>query len=370
MPGTGYRASLEDLGLTRTALTPVRRYLANLLSGGALARKGDGWAELALLRVTCVFAVSTPILVVLALLGWFTTPVVAGCLVVCMATAWLFSRGDRSRVRLGPWDLATLVLVVGAFALYAQPSEYVLKDRDPGVYAVTAANLARTGELLTRDPLVAVVAPFHEFEFGAKYPGFFIHGEDLIVPQFFPGAFVWPGLGDMVGGVWGGLYVVPLFGALSVGVAFVLGGELFGRWAGLLGATLLAVGYAQVWWARYPSSEVPAQFFILAGLWCGARFVRGGGKGTGFLAGVLLGGAMLVRIDAVLATLAIPALVAYDVLLFGRPLKRWLPVCVPLLLLGGAALYTPVPSGDATWRSYVISTSRTSFSRSPLTSSR
>ncbi len=317
-------------------LLPILLYLPGHFLGVTLSRKGDGWAELALLRVSCVVAVSTPVLVALALLGLFTTPVVAGCLVVCTAAAWFFSRGDRSRVRLGRWDPVALALVAGAFALYAHPAEYVLKDRDPGVYTIAAAKLARTGELLTRDPLVAAVAPFHEFEFGAKYPGFFVHGEDLVVPQFFPGAFVWSALGDLIGGVWGGLYVVPLFGALSVGVAFVLGGELFGRWAGLLGAVLLAAGYAQVWWARYPSSEVLAQFFILAGLWCGARFSRGGGRGIGFLAGALLGGAMLVRIDAVLAALAVPALVGYDLLL-GRPPRRWLPVCAPLFLLGGAA---------------------------------
>jgi hypothetical protein len=322
----------------------VLLYLPGHFLGVTLARKGDGWAELALLRIACAVAVSTPVLVALALLGWFTAPIVAVCLAACGATARIISRGDRSWVRPGRWDLAALVLVAGAFALYAHPAEYVLKDRDPGVYAVVAAKLARTGELLTRDPLVAGVAPFHEFEAGAKYPGFFIHGEDLVVPQFFPGAFVWPGLGDLVGGVWGGLYVVPLFGALSVGMAFVLGRELFGSWAGLLGATLLAVGYTQVWWTRYPSSEVLTQFFILAGLWCGACFARGGGRGTGLLAGALLGGAMLIRIDAVLAALAVPALVGYDLLL-GRSLRRWIPACVPLLLLGGAAALYAVTLG-------------------------
>jgi hypothetical protein len=58
------------------------------------------------------------------------------------------------------------------------------------------------------------------------------------------------------------------------------------------------------------------------------------------LAGALLGGAMLVRIDAFLATLVVPLLVGYDVVL-RRPLKHWLAVCIPLLLLGGGAmLYT------------------------------
>ena len=311
-------------------------YLPGHLLGTALTRKGDGWAELALLRVACAAAVSTPVLVALALLGWFEIPVVLCALGACIVSAWIFSRRGGLRVRPGRWDLGVLVAVAGAFALYAHPAEYVLKDRDPGVYTVLAAKLARTGELLTRDPLVTAVSAFHEFEYGAKHPGFFILGGDLVAPQFFPGPFVWLGLGSLVGGLWGSLYVVPVFGAFSVGIAFVLGRELFGRWAGVVGAALTAVSYTQVWWARYPSSEVITQSFILAGLWSAARFVRGGGVGTGVMAGALLGGAMLIRIDAFLAALVVPVLVGYDVLL-GRPLGRWVSVFAPLLLLGGAA---------------------------------
>lgn len=311
-------------------------YLPGHLLGTALTRKSDGWADMALLRVACAAAVSTPVLVALALLGWFETPIILCALGACIVGAWIFSRKGGLRVCSGRWDLGVLVAVAGALVLYAYPAEYVLKDRDPGVYTVLAAKLARTGELLTRDPLVAAVSAFHEFEYGAKHPGFFILSEDLVAPQFFPGPFVWLGLGNLVGGVWGGLYVVPVFGAFSVGFAFMLGRELFGRWAGLVGAALIAVSYTQVWWARYPSSEIITQFFILAGLWAAARFVRGGGMGTGMLAGALLGGAMLVRIDAFLAALVVPVLVGYDVLL-GRSLGRWVSVFTPLLLLGGAA---------------------------------
>ncbi len=324
----------------KAVLIPILIYLPGHFLGSILTRKGDGWAELSLLRVAAAAAVSGPALVILALAGRFTTPAVAGSLAACAVTAWTLARllnGARgTSVRPSGWDLGALGLVAGAFALYAHPAEYVLKDRDPGVYTVVAAKLARTGEFLTRDPLVGAVASFHQFEDGTKHPGFYIYGNDLVVPQFFPGSFAWMGFGNLVGGVWGGLYVVPVFGALAVVVAFLLGKELFGRWAGLAGAALLAVGYTQVWWARYPSSEVITQFFILASLWVTARFVRGGGVGTGVLAGALLGGAILVRVDAVLAALVVPVLVAHDVLL-GRSFKRWVPVCIPLLLLGGAA---------------------------------
>src|SRR5919112_1456309 len=162
-------------------LIPMSLYMPGHSLGTLLIRKGDGWAELALLRVACAAAVSTPVLVALALLGLFETPVILCALGVCIVSVWIFSRKDGLRVRLGWRDLGGLVAVMGAFALYAHPAEYVLKDRDPGVYTVLAAKLARTGELLTRDPLVGAVSSFHRFEHGAKHPGFYIHGVGLVV---------------------------------------------------------------------------------------------------------------------------------------------------------------------------------------------
>ncbi|MDP9426095.1 MAG: glycosyltransferase family 39 protein, partial [Actinomycetota bacterium] len=181
------------------------------------------------------------------------------------------------------------------------------------------------------------VAQFHDFARGEKYPGLYLYGEDLLVPQFFPGPFAFLGLGNLAGGLWGSLYVVPVFGALAVGLAFLLGSELFGRWAGLLGAALLATSYTQVWWSRQPSSEIVTQFFVLGGLWLSARFFRGGGGGTGLMAGLLFGGAMLVRVDAFLAASVLPLLAGYD-LFVGRPVRRWLYPAVPLVLAGLAGL--------------------------------
>ncbi len=145
---------------------PVALYLPGHFLDGSVARQGDCWTESALLRVSCA-ALATPILVVLALIGWFRAPLLLECFVPSAIAAW----------------------------------------------------------------------------------------------------------------------------ALAVGLAFLLGSELSGRWAGLLGAALLATSYTQAWWSRYPSSEVLTQFFILAGLWLVSRFVRGGGATTGVMAGLLFGGA-------------------------------------------------------------------------------
>jgi Dolichyl-phosphate-mannose-protein mannosyltransferase len=312
-------------------------YLPGHCLGGRLVRKGDGLAELALLRIAASIAVAGPLLTLLALAGWFTVPAIVGTSGACAVAAFLIGRGARERARATVWDLGSLALVAGSLALYSRPAEYVVNSRDPGVYTLLADKLSRTGALLPHDPLVASVAPFHAFLEGKKYPGFYIYGQDLIVPQFFPGPFAFLGLGNLVGGLWGSLLVVPLMGALGVGVAFALGRELFGRWAGLIGAAFLALSYTQVWWARHPASEVMAQLFVLAGLWLTVRFVRGAGPLTGVLAGLLLGGAMLVRVDAFLAAAAVPLLFGYD-LLTRHDARRWIYPGVPLALFAAITL--------------------------------
>lgn len=330
------------MGIAAGALILITLYLSGHFGAARLDRKGDGLFELVMLRAAVSSAVAAPILTALALIGWFTVPAIVLCFGLCATVLWVFEhlrserRGER-RARLGWWDLGGLAVLAGGLVLYLRPAEYLVNSRDPGVYTVLAAKLARTGELLTRDPLVGAVAPFRTFLEGKKYPGIFVSVQDLIVPQFFPAPFAFVGMGDLFSYPWGGLLVVPIMGALSVGIAYALGKELFGPWAGLVGAALLGASYTQIWWARHPSSEVMSQLFTLAGLWLVARFVRHGDGVAGVWAGVLLGGAMLVRVDGFIAAAAVPLLFGYD-LLVGRSVRRWLLPGVPLLLFAGAAL--------------------------------
>jgi hypothetical protein len=318
----------------QTLLIPAVLYLPGHFLGRRLDRKGDGAFEMVLLRLCASLAVAGPLLTLLALAGWFTVPAIVGTFGVCAVAAFFLARGRGHLARATAWDVGGLALVAGSLALYSRPAEYVINSRDPGVYHLFADRLARTGTLLHHDPLVAAVSSFHPFLEGKKYPGFYVYGQDLIVPQFFPGPFAYLGIGHLTGGPWGSLFVVPVMGALAVGIAYALGTELFGRWAGLLGAALLATSYAQIWWARHPASEVMAQLFILAGLWLMVRFARGASSASGVVAGVLLGGVMLIRVDAFLAVSAVPLLFAYD-LLAHKPVRRWLYPGVPLVVFAG-----------------------------------
>ena len=324
-------ASLEGLLLLALLYAPGH------FMGARLGRKDDGLAELFLLRVSVSLALAAPLLTLLALAGLFTVTAICASLAALAVAAFFLGRGSERAGRRRGWDLGALAVVAGSLALYARPAEYVINSRDPGVYFLFADKLARTGALLHRDPLVAAVSSFHPFPDGRKYPGFYLYGQDLVVPQFFPGPFAFLGFGNLVGGTWGSLFVVPVMGGLAVGVAYALGSEVFGRWAGLLGAALLGGGYAFVWWSRHPSSEVMTALLVLAGLWFAVRFARGGGPLTGVFAGLLLGGVMLIRVDAFLAAAAIPVLFGFD-LLARRPARRWLFPGLPLAGFAGLTL--------------------------------
>jgi hypothetical protein len=76
---------------------------------------------------------------------------------------------------------------------------------------------------------------------------------------------------------------------------------------------------------------------VLAGLWFAVRFARGAGPVTGVFAGLLLGGVMVIRVDAFLAAAAIPLLFGFDVLT-RRPARRWLLPGLPLAFFAGLAL--------------------------------
>ncbi|HEV2741577.1 MAG TPA: hypothetical protein VGV91_00330, partial [Rubrobacter sp.] len=134
------------------------------------------------------------------LAGLFTVAAIGASLAALAVAAFFLGRGPEGAGRRRRWDLGALAVAAGSFALYARPAEYVINNRDPGVYFLFADKLARTGALLHRDPLVAAVSSFHPFLDGRKYPGFYLYGQDLVVPQFFPGPFAFLGFGNLVGG--------------------------------------------------------------------------------------------------------------------------------------------------------------------------
>ena len=108
--------------MVQTILILAVLYLPGHFLGPRMVRKGDGLAELILLRVATSVAVAGPLLTLLALVGWFTVPVIVGTLGICSVGAFFLGRGGRGEVRATRWDLGALALVAGSFALYSRPA--------------------------------------------------------------------------------------------------------------------------------------------------------------------------------------------------------------------------------------------------------
>lgn len=214
----------------------------------------------------------------------------------------------------------TLLLLVAALS-FARPAEYVVGGGDAGVYVNWAADIARNGALLPSDPLTAQLSiehydgflraqpPTTETDY-LRFPGFYLSETEpgQLIPQFYPLQAIALAVAYSIAGVWGALFMTPVWGVLGVW-AFYLFARLFLRWPlALLTSLLLLVTPLQLYFARYPTAELLTQYLIWSGLWGFTRYTTsaqlrplwGGG------AGLAIGMVFLARIDA-LPVLLLPA---------------------------------------------------------------
>ncbi|MEU4835122.1 hypothetical protein [Streptosporangium sp. NPDC023615] len=194
--------------------------------------------------------------------------------------------------------------------------EQLIVRRDPGTYAQYALWLAGHGSL---------PVPFQEQAFGGADPalrfgsvGFYDFG-GAVVPQFMPGAPMLHTVGAWAGDIAGLLLVPPVLGAAAVLVVAGTAARLAGaRWAPLA-ALLLAVCLPILYTSRTTFSEIPSLILIFGGLAllhdAGTGLRSGAGPGAGAaprpggpvdprgaagaagLAGLVIGLAVMVRID-------------------------------------------------------------------------
>ncbi len=296
--------------------------------------------DLYLSVLTSVLVISPPALL-LADLGWFSlwSMCALSAAYVCLLLWFLVRRGRAllpSWLPPDKWEVGLLALVVVAALLFARPHEYVLGGSDAGAYLSMGANLAKTGGLIIDDPLVAATPPeawalfFRQHSEASavdwsRYPAFFIDAPDQgrVVPQFVHLHPVWMGLLYSVGGVWGELYLAPLWAILGGVSVYLATAAVFGRRSGLGALLVLTICALQIWFARYPTSETLTQFLFYGATFATIRFLthpRGQGIEYGLAAGLGWGCLLLVRLDGFFL-LAVPGLILALLLLN----RRWEP---------------------------------------------
>jgi hypothetical protein len=242
-------------------------------------------------------------------------PVVAlPVLLVALALAVRTSRCIVARP-MPPWSLVACLLVAVGAGVWAGAThdEHVVLRRDAGSYALYGQQLASAHQLPIDVDVKALGGPavVDDPDVVVASPGFYQqgHGNSTnVVPQFLIGVPAWLSVGMWLGG-WAGLFLVPaVFTALAiVSVGALTAATVGPRWAPLVAAAV-AVTAPVLHAGRSTYSEPAALLALSAALTLLASATEVGRKVStlsirlssriGMFSGLLLGGAGLVRLDA------------------------------------------------------------------------
>lgn len=210
-------------------------------------------------------------------------------------------------------------IAVAAIWLYTPPFEYVIGGRDPGTYLNEGIQIAQRGSVVIRDETIATVPPplrdlffpSHGMEtyYGLRFMGFFIQDPEAgaVVgqwPHFYPASMA---IGYGLNGLTGARQAIGVWAVLGLLAVYFTGVRLFGRLAAGSAAALLAINVVMIWFGRYPNSELPMQAMLFGALLAAGRARMGGGVFFAVTCGALLGLALFVRYEVLLAIVAFAA---------------------------------------------------------------
>ncbi|MEA3510294.1 MAG: hypothetical protein U9R51_02560 [Actinomycetota bacterium] len=304
-------------------------WLVALIIGGALVVLG--------VAVAGLFA---------ALVGWMVPVTVAGIgIVVIGLLVYLFVAGAHPiQIR---WKVSAPVLLAGGvIAVFAVAgarfaAEHLLTDRDPGVYVTTARWLASHGTLLVEGAAGAFAnVPGIDGVSQGHYGG---RTDGLIYTQFQHGLAVLMAVGHWIGGDWLLLKSVALLSGGALATFYAFARIVLRPWWALAATTGVAVNLVVVHFGRDAYSESLLMIFLFSGLWLLNRALRSGRWTGSLLAGLMMGGTALVRIDAWLGLAGIAAFLFVDVWTAGHQWQKRVrsvavPVAVGIVITGGLGI--------------------------------
>jgi hypothetical protein len=303
-------------------------------------------------------ALSTSIVLALAAAHQYSFQRLLAADVIVAAVA---AAAARFRLKLGPGTrraglsaIFPLVLVLLGLWRFFPSSEYVLGGRDPGVYMNEGIQIAQRGTIVFDDPVVASVPAVARSLFfpqstqtsvySVRFLGFYVRNPDTgaVVgqfPHFFPASIA---IGYGIDGLSGARRVVGVWAILGLVAVYFAGARLVGRTAAAAAAVLLGLHVVQVWFARYPNTEVVMQALLFAALLAMARAHVDDDPFFAPVAGGLLGLLVFVRFDAVLAIAAALTAVALGNVAGGRVRASFLITLGIVTTLAAAYLLGPM----------------------------
>ncbi|HWK08544.1 MAG TPA: hypothetical protein VNR64_00740 [Vicinamibacterales bacterium] len=254
------------------------------------------------------------------------------------------------------------LLLLGLWRFFP-PAEYLMGGKDPGVYMNEGIQIAQHGRLVIVDPLVSSVPDFardlffpwyHQDDYySLRFMGFFVQSPDAgtVVGQFphlYPASIA---IGYGLHGLTGARWATGAWALLGLLAVYFAGARWIGRVPAAAAAALLALNVVQVWFARYPNSEIAMQGLLFAALLANARAHVDEDPFFAPVAGALLGLLLFLRLDSALGIAGVLAALTLGLAAGQRPRWTfWPPLAIGTLLAawyyaGPMRAYAALPLG-------------------------
>ena len=243
------------------------------------------------------------------------------------------------------WEKFFLILwVLVALWLFFRPHQFIHGGADAGVYINLSANINHTGSIVFQDETFAQLEPSIQTILSRPVtnpvapayllPAFFFTdlSKGEIQPQFYPFHPVWQAIAFGLGGLNAALLMSGFWALLGCLAIYLFVRQLCGWETAVLAITALSLSAMQVWFARYPTTELQTQYFLWMGFWATAVWLNNRQTTSlwPFLAGSSFGVVFLVRIDIIFM---LPILLLFITWFWATKQKETTWFAIPLLLL-------------------------------------
>jgi hypothetical protein len=284
--------------------------------------------------------------------------------VLLTARGRLLYRGTAARIT---WTAVLPLMLIGLSLWRFFPvSEYIIGGRDPGVLINEGVQIAQRGSIIIRDPEVSSLPAFARPLFFPRYPvdeyeslrfmGMMVRDTSAgtVVGQFphlYPASIA---IGYGLAGLTGAREAIAWWAVLGVLAVYFAGARWIGQGPAFAAALLLLLHVIQIWFARYPNSDMAMQAGVFAALLAFARAHQDDDAFFGPVAAWVLGLQLFSRVEALLAVLVLGGVVVLQWTVTPGARLRWRFLAPMTVITGVGLLYLTGPMAAYFWRAAVF----------------
>jgi dolichyl-phosphate-mannose-protein mannosyltransferase len=267
-------------------------------------------------------------------------------LALIVAGAVWSRRAHLPRPSLGLPALLWVLALAATGASLTRPVESLVDGADENIYRHLASLITHRGGLAVNDRLLASTPPedwqallmlerhwphrLNRFDGGIQAAA----GQPRLEPNFLHLLPAWIAAVMVIGGPAAAPWAGPLLALLSPVALFLVVRRLFTTEAAVAASALLVTNSAQVWAGRLPLSELPAQLFVVSGIFFFVWWLSDRSALPALFAGVAFGLAALSRLDTLILIIPfVAAVLAIDSFQDGRTNRGIVATALGVLLL-------------------------------------